>query len=271
MGFFCERCSQYIKPVNFVVIPLRRIVVQREAYFEMYHHEDHHWWFISRRMIVQKVLDRCLSDGNTRSILEVGCGTGGNFELLSKYGDLRALEQDDDARDMANRRGLCLVAKGFLPDNIPFSETFDLICMLDVLEHIDDDLKTLQEISKRLNSNGKLLLTVPAYEFLWSEHDITLAHKRRYRKKQLIQLVKRAGLDSVYSTYFNTFLFPVIAVTRFLNKALGKKGGTDVNMPSNFRNVLLTKIFSSEKLLIPRISLPFGVSILLVAKKSMKV
>ena len=242
--------------------------MQREAFLEMYHNEDRHWWSISRRMIVQKVLDSYLPDRDTRRILEVGCGSGGNLELLSKYGDLHAMELDDDAREMANRRGTCLVEKGFLPDNIPFTETFDLICMLDVLEHIDDDLRTLQEIRKRLNPRGKLLLTVPAHGFLWSAHDVALAHKRRYRKKQLIELIRISGFKTVYATYFNTFLFPVIAVTRFLHNALGKKGGTDVKMPSSFMNDLLIKIFSSEKLLIPRISLPVGVSILLVAEKN---
>ena len=242
--------------------------MQREAFLEMYHNEDHHWWFVSRRKIVQKVLDCYVPPKDSRSILEVGCGSGGNLELLSKYGNLRAVELDDYARGLANKRGICLIEKGFVPDGIPFTETFDLICMLDVLEHIDDDLRTLQEISRRLSPRGKLLITVPAYGFLWSAHDIDLAHKRRYRKKQLIQAVKRAGFSTLYSTYFNTFLFPIIAGTRFLKKALGKKGGTDVNMPSYFMNVLLTKIFSSEKLLIPGISLPVGVSILLVAEKN---
>ncbi len=244
--------------------------MQREAYVEMYHHEDRHWWFISRRKIVQKVLDSYLSGRERRGILEVGCGSGGNLELLSKYGDLHAMELDDYARDMAARRGICPVKKGSVPDNVPFSESFDLVCILDVLEHIDDDLRALQEMRKMLNPHGKLLLTVPAFGFLWSTHDVALAHKRRYRKKQLIRLVKRAGFRTVYSTYFNTVLFPVVAVTRFLNKALGKKGGTDLNMPSYFMNTLLTKMFSSEKFLIPGISLPVGVSILLMAEKEIK-
>jgi SAM-dependent methyltransferase len=157
-----------------------RIAV-REAFREMYHNEDHHWWFVSRRKIVQKFRGY-VSDKDSRSILEVGCGSGGNLDLLSKYGDLRAVELDDYARDLANKRGICPIEKGFVPDGIPFTETFDLICMLDVLEHIDDDLRTLQEISKRLSPRGKLLITVPAYGFLWSAHDIDLAHKGRYRK-----------------------------------------------------------------------------------------
>ena len=240
--------------------------MQREAYSQMYHNEDRHWWSVSRRIIVQKVLDCYLPDRDPRSILEVGCGSGGNLELLSKYGDLCAMELDDDAREMAKRRGICLVEKGSLPDNIPFTETFDMICMLDVLEHIDDDMRTLREIRKKLKPRGKLLLTVPAYGFLWSAHDVALAHKRRYRKNQLMQLVKLSGLKIVYTTYFNTFLFPIIAVAKFLNRALGKKGGADLKMPSFFMNDLLKIIFSSERIFIPGISLPIGVSILLIAE-----
>jgi SAM-dependent methyltransferase len=240
--------------------------MQRDAYLQLYSNEDRHWWSVSRRMIVQKVLDCYLPDQDARSILEVGCGSGGNLELLSNYGDLCAMELDDDAREMAKRRGIGIVEKGSLPDDVPFTQTFDLICMLDVLEHIDDDLRTLQEIKKRLKPRGKLLLTVPAYGFLWSAHDVALAHKRRYRKKQLIQLVKLSGLKTLYTTYFNTFLFPVVAAARFLNNALGKKGGADMKMPSNVMNDLLIKIFSSERIFIPGISLPVGVSILLVAE-----
>lgn len=233
----------------------------------MFRNEDHHWWFVARRRIVQKVLDSYLPDAEKRRILEVGCGSGGNLELLSTYGTLYAMELDDYARELANTRGACLVEKGSMPDNIPFLETFDLICMLDVLEHIEDDVKALREIGNKLNPSGKLLLTVPAFEFLWSAHDVALAHKRRYGKKQLIELLGTAGFKTVYSTYFNSFLFPVIAATRFFNHVMGTKDGTDVKMPSCAVNALLTKMLSSEKLFMPGMSLPVGVSLLFVAEK----
>ena len=112
-----------------------------------------------------------------------------------------------------------------------------------------------------------MLITVPSCKFLWSEHDVALHHKRRYGKKELMGLVQVSGFKIIYHTYFNTLLFPVIAAVRSLKKINGKECGTDVSMPSKFVNLLLTAIFSGERFLLPRISLPFGTSILMLAEK----
>jgi SAM-dependent methyltransferase len=241
--------------------------MDKEAYSEMYLNEDRHWWFVARRMIIRKILSNYLPVERKRRILEVGCGTGGNLELLSTYGNVYAIEPDDEAVAMAGKRGLCHVVKGSLPDDIPFEGGFDLICMLDVLEHMDDDLGALESVGKRLHPEGKILVTVPSCKFLWSEHDVALHHKRRYGKKELIGLVQVSGFRIIYHTYFNTLLFPVIAAVRSLKKINGKECGTDVSMPSKFANLLLTAIFSGERFLLPRISLPFGTSILMLAEK----
>ncbi|MBU2623906.1 MAG: class I SAM-dependent methyltransferase [Proteobacteria bacterium] len=241
--------------------------MEKETYSEMYLNEDHHWWFVSRRMIIKKILSNYLPVKQERRILEVGCGTGGNLELLSNYGKIHAIEIYDEAIAMADKRGLCHVAKSSLPGDIPFEGGFDLICMLDVLEHIDDDFSALESVGKRLNPGGKILITVPSCKFLWSEHDVALHHKRRYGKKQLMGLVQVSGFRIIYHTYFNMLLFPVIAVIRSLNNINDKECGTDVSMPSRLINLLLTAIFSSERFLLPRISLPFGTSILMLAEK----
>jgi len=241
--------------------------MEKEAYSEMYLNEDRHWWFVARRMIIRKILSNYFPVKRERRILEVGCGTGGNLELLSTYGNVYAVELDDEATAMARKRDLCHVVKGSLPDDIPFEGDFDLICMLDVLEHIDDDFSALQSIGKRLLPGGKVLITVPSCKFLWSEHDVALHHKRRYGKKELMKLVQVSGFRIIYHTYFNMLLFPVIAAIRSLKNINGKECGTDVSMPSKFVNLLLTAVFSSERFLVPRISLPFGTSILMLAEK----
>lgn len=241
--------------------------MDKAAYVEMYLSEDRHWWFVARRMIIRKILSNYLPVKRERRILEVGCGTGGNLELLSTYGNIYAMEFDDEAIAMAGKRGLCHVVKGSLPDDIPFEGGFDLICLLDVLEHIDDDLEALESVGKRLHPGGKILVTVPACKFLWSEHDVALHHKRRYGKKQLMRLLQISGFRITYCTYFNMLLFPVVAVIRSLKKINGKECVTDVSMPSKFVNLLLTAIFSGERFLVPRISLPFGTSILMLAEK----
>ncbi len=241
--------------------------MDKAAYVEMYLNEDSHWWFVARRMIIRKILSNYLPVKRERRILEVGCGTGGNLEFLSTYGNVYAIEPDDEAIAMAGKRGLCHVVKGSFPDDIPFEGGFDLICMLDVLEHMDDDLGALESVGKKLSPGGKVLITVPSCKFLWSEHDVALHHKRRYGKKQLMRLLEISGFRIIYHTYFNTLLFPVVAAVRSLKKNYGKECGTDVGMPSKPLNILLTAIFSSERFLMPRISLPFGTSILLLAEK----
>jgi SAM-dependent methyltransferase len=230
---------------------------------------DRHWWFVARRKIIQKILNSWPHDG-TRSILEIGCGTGGNLKLLSTYGAVSGVEQDDKALSLANGRKICPVKKGALPDSIPFAQTFDLICLLDVLEHITDDLAALQAARNKLLPTGKVLITVPAYNFLWSSHDVELHHKRRYNRKDLSDLLLKAGFKVRYSTYFNTFLFPLIAVIRICNSLFKRQSGTDVSMPPGVINKSLMKIFSGERFFLPGFSLPFGVSILVLAEKTEK-
>jgi SAM-dependent methyltransferase len=186
--------------------------------------------------------------------------------LLSHFCRIHAIELDDEVREHANNRQICNVKKGYLPNNVPIEEMLDVICMFDVLEHISDDLGALETIGKKLKNDGKIILTVPAFKFLWSAHDIANHHVRRYSHNELIRLVKEAGYKITYSTYFNTFLFPIIAGIRVLNKFINKEEKTDIKMPSPILNSLLTSVFSSERFFIPKQNFPFGVSILLVGE-----
>ena len=244
--------------------------MKRESYFdldktnEMYNNENTHWWWVSQRKILRKILNRYISN-KTKNVLEVGCGTGGNLLMLKEYGNLSAMEPDDDARRFANSKNICLVKKGILPNNIPFDECFDLICMLGVLEHIDNDSETLKSIKNKLKQKGVLVITVPAYKFLWGFQDVVFRHFRRYTKKQLTELFSKSGLKIKYITYYNTFLFPIIATIKILKNILGIKSGNEASMPWIPINNLLTKIFSSEKLILPTLSFPFGVHILVLA------
>lgn len=239
--------------------------MERECFIEVAAMEDKHWWYVSRRHILRKVLDFINLDIGC-DILEAGCGSGGNLKLFSFYGNLFAMELDDDARTVANNRRIIKVEKGSLPYNIPFdNKRFDIIAILDVLEHIDDDLATLRALRNRLKDDGKLLVTVPAYQFLWSTLDVVGCHKRRYLQSTLKKLICKAGFSIFYSTYFNTILFPLILAIRFVDRIFRKKNTSYPN-PPKIINSLLTKIFSCERFFIPRISLPFGVSILIIAQ-----
>jgi SAM-dependent methyltransferase len=239
-----------------------------KLYLQMADLEDIHWWFVARRKILDQVITQ-LNLPKEAEIFEAGCGTGGNLAMLARHGRVSAMELDDVARSLACERQLAKIEAGRLPGMVPFNnQSFDLIVLLDVLEHIDEDGAALQALYSRLNKNGWLLITVPAYPFLWSAHDVVHHHKRRYMMKELRKVVTRSGYTVRYVTYFNSLLFPLIAGVRLLHKLTGGGKGDDLTMPSPLTNKLLTAAFASERFAIGgRFSLPFGVSLLLLAQR----
>ena len=244
--------------------------MEKDFYLQYASVEDKHWWFVARRQILQQVICRLNLPKNAQ-ILEAGCGTGGNLQMLSRYGEVSAMELNQIACQLANQRQVTDVKRGSLPDNIPFSSDYDLILILDVIEHLNDDLSALEALYYKLKPGGYLLVTVPAYMFLWSEHDEINHHKRRYRLKALKQVVKKAGYEVSYGSYFNTFLFPLVVIVRILAKLLPKQNtnqiSSDLVVPSKPVNQILKWLFASERYLIDKFTLPFGVSVLLLAKK----
>ena len=239
------------------------------AYYERYAQvEDGHWWFRARRRIVGRVLDGLrLPDG--ARLLEAGCGTGGNLAFLARYGRLDAFEIDARARELAGARGVTKVKDGALPDRIPFSGPYDAILMLDVLEHVQDDRAALVALHQRLAPGGALVMTVPAFPFLWSRHDVVNHHFRRYRRTGLVDQLREAGFHVQHATYFNTTLFPLVAAARVIGNLRGQTGGSDADViPSPLVNRLLETVFGGERFVVPHMRLPFGVSILAVARRA---
>ena len=230
--------------------------------------EENHWWFTARRAIVEKIITQ-LNLPPGAKILEAGCGTGGNLSMLGKYGQVHAMELDEQARQIANAKGIAQIVYGRLPDEVPYQpEQFDLIVLLDVLEHVEDDCGSLEALKKLLKPEGHLLLTVPAFPSLWSEHDVAHYHKRRYRLNDLKNKVGNAGLEVTYASYFNTLLFPLIFAARQLGNLFQRKTESgDLAMPHPLLNRLLYAVFSCERLVLGRWQLPFGVSAILLAQK----
>ena len=236
------------------------------AYHSLRDLQDRHWWFVGRRKIIASLIRRFVTLPQRPRILEAGCGYGGNLTMLGHFGDLYAFEFEDDARSFASTILQRPVAPGFLPDRVGFdNEKFDLIAILDVLEHIDDDVGSLRALGKRLDGEGSLLITVPALPWLWSEHDEIHHHKRRYTKASLRKALGEAGFSTVNVGYFNTLLFPLALVQRLASRLSGGRHAAD-NMPHRLLNNLLETVFSIESRLVGRIGLPIGLSLYAVVQ-----
>jgi SAM-dependent methyltransferase len=233
--------------------------------------EDTHWWFAARRAICQRMLRRIAFPADAK-ILELGCGTGGNFPLLARHGKLYAMDTDESALCFAASRGLATLACGSLPLEFPFSGiSFDLAVMTDVLEHLDDERSSLHVVLSSLKPGGWLLMTVPALPWLWSEHDATHHHRRRYRPMELRALLSDCGFRVNYLGYYNFLLFPPIACVRMLQRLraaqpAGSNHRHDLTMPSPIINLLLLRLFSCERFLLGRLRFPVGVSLIAIAQ-----
>jgi SAM-dependent methyltransferase len=240
--------------------------MERAVYDRMAEIDEDHWWFTSRRKIIDQIIRKQVQPAPQARILEVGCGTGSNLALLQRFGRVEAIEPDDAARKLAGLRGGVEVMDGMLPDGVTLDDAaYDLIVMLDVLEHIPDDGSALRALRPKLRRGGKILLTVPAVPWLWSAHDVAHHHERRYTASSLAKVVRASGYRIRYESHFNTILFPLIAMARGLGKLTGREGGDDA-MPPPALNRIFGALFAAESAWVGRFSFPIGVSLGLVAE-----
>ena len=183
--------------------------------------------------------------------------------MLGQFGSVVGLEMDATAARKAAARGEARIIRGQIPDTPPPGQ-FDLIAMLDVLEHIENDGVALQCIRHNISKTGHLLITVPAYNFLWTNHDVVMHHYRRYTMSLLRRRLEANGYTVSYINYFNTVLLPLVATTRFLKRLLHKTS-SDLTIPGPWMNTMLYRIFAFEKRLLPACPLPCGVSVIAIA------
>lgn len=240
--------------------------MERHVYDRMRGLEQSHWWFAGRREILGGLIGDLALAADAR-LLEVGCGVGGNVEMLRRFGRLEGLEPDAPSRAYVQARHGLALADGCLPDDLPYAPaSFDAVFALDVVEHIDDDRAAVAALARLVASGGYLVLTVPAYDWMWSAHDLAHHHKRRYTRARLVELLARSGLTCVKASYFNTLLFPLAALVRLTKRLFRLTGDEDVT-PPKMVNQLLRRLFSAEAGWLRRAGLPFGLSIVAIARR----
>jgi SAM-dependent methyltransferase len=263
---------------NTVNEPLPR-EMQQHTYAIMRRVEERHWWFVGRRQIINSFLQRLCLDlkttdagqdepNSTLNILDVGCGTGANLEMLSQFGEATGVDVSAEALSFCRERGLTNVKQG-AAEALPYeADSFDLVTGLDVVEHLDDDLAGLREMRRVLRRGGRTLLFVPAFMFLWGVQDDVSNHRRRYTLKELKRVVGEAGLEVERATYVNLTFFAPILLGRLFMRATRLRPESENNLTVGFLNGVLGKFLGAESIPLHYVNFPFGVSIICVARRT---
>jgi SAM-dependent methyltransferase len=244
--------------------------MQQHTYAIMDRVEDSHWWFVGRRAILESflrgIVEKLGKPAGELRILDVGCGTGANLEMLSQFGGAEGVDVSDDALEFCRRKGLT-VHKG-LAETLPYlDDTFDITTALDVVEHLDDDLAGLKEMYRVTKTGGRSLIFVPAFMWLWGVQDDISNHRIRYTKRQIVERLEQAGFAVERATYANFTFFAPILGGRTLMKLTGIKPESENNVNISALNGVFGRLFSAERHWLKRLNFPFGVSIVITARK----
>ncbi len=243
-------------------------MMKDSTYDFLYAEEMSHWWYRVRRQLVKKIIRAYAKERNRPlRILDIGCGAGALMRELEEFGEVSGVDISPRAIEYCRGRGLTHVQEADAVD-LPFEdESFDVVVMLDVLEHLKDDAAGSAEVARVLKRGCLAILAVPAFMFLWSITDVVSHHFRRYRRAEIVQRLRDAGLCIQYAGYFNTFLFPAIALVRLAVRLLHIPMKSEQSIEGKLGNEICYHIFFLESRFIPFISFPFGVSILVLAAK----
>ena len=238
--------------------------MERIVYDRMAELDERHWWYRARRRILETLIARKIRLPQDARILEIGCGTGHNLEMLRRFGRVDGIEIDPAARAVAAKRLGHAIGDAPLPDLTGVRErAYDLVAVLDVIEHVDEDVASLRSIGKRLKPGGKILITVPAFPWMWSAHDEVNHHKRRYTRASLRKAIEEAGLRVEMLSWFNSLLFPLAAAARLAGRVTGKQDSDD-KLPPKPVNSLFEAVFGLERYALGRLPLPPGVSLVAI-------
>jgi SAM-dependent methyltransferase len=240
--------------------------MDRDYELQTHRAEDRHWWYRGRREVLERVIDGLGLPGGA-PILDAGCGSGRNMVELARRGPVTGIEVSDASVRLARERDVGEVVAGSVLD-MPFADgQFQLAVCLDVIEHLEDDLAALRELRRVVAPGGSLLVTVPAYQWLWSGHDEVNHHYRRYTERSLRSVAEQAGWQQARSTHFNSLLLPVAILLRILDRFSRKttESSLDLWVPPEPFNSLLEQPMRLEAAVIGRGGrIPAGLSLLAV-------
>jgi SAM-dependent methyltransferase len=236
--------------------------MDNKTFYRQIKNQKKHWWFQARKKIIDQIISG-INFKKKNNILDFGAGSGVNLDMLRKHGLVDIHEQNKYARTVIKKNKNIKNLYSTLKIKNDF---YDLILMADVIEHVKQPKKLLKDLKKFLKKDGRILITVPAYQFLFSKKDEVLGHHRRYDKKRLKNELKGFKIENI--SYFNTFLCVPIVIMTLINKFLNRDYIKKVETTPNFIiNKLCYIIFSAEKYFIKYFNLPFGISIYILAKK----
>lgn len=242
-------------------------------YERMYRLEDTYWWFVGRHRLAEGLIRQRYGQADPAAhpltILDVGCGTGAMSARLTRWGSVVSMDFSPLALQFSRRRGLKHLLGADAMKLPLLSNRFDLITVMDVLEHLPDDQAAMREFFRVLKPGGRVIATIPAYKHLWSEHDVALMHHRRYVRKEVSERFQAAGFHIEKLSHTMTTLYPVVSLQRRLNAKQPPHNPPQAAMPlfPTPVNSLLTGLFTLENTLARAINLPFGVTIFCVAQK----
>lgn len=246
--------------------------MDRDYFHKYYHLERTHWWFLVRAGIITDTIRSRIIINEPLNILNIGSATGRTSEILQEFGNVVSVEYDQESAEFSKTILTTPVINGSIND-LPFpNEKFDLVCAFDVIEHVKNDENAIVEMYRVCKPAGSLFLTVPAFQSLWSTHDEINHHYRRYMKNQLLKLFTKSMGGVTKVTYFNSILFIPIFILRKVQVFFLSKGTVDgksdfESIQSPIINKIFYFMFSLERSMIKKMSIPFGVSILLLWKK----
>ena len=241
--------------------------MQSHHYPILYQVEDTHWWYVGRRRIIQSLVEKIYTTLKIQRILDVGCGTGANLKMLAAYGKAEGVDISPQAVDFCHERGLDSVKLGAI-EQLPYeNDSFELVTALDVIEHLDDDIAGLREMRRVLRPDGRILVFVPAFMFLWGVQDDVSNHRRRYTLPSLLKAVEEAGFSVEWSSYANISFFLPVLVVRSVMRWLGLRADTEYGINISLMNGPFSSLFAAERLIFKHGRLPFGVSAVCIARR----